>query len=567
MATEYISDSIDFKEDFPNKIQCIPFAKYSDNLLRSPKGDTIKKTRAIVAGGIQPGQLSIHEIVWIKPKKKQKDKQKESDGNNNNNNNNNDTLAKKKKIMKTKSFEKNYNKKHGNLYDGGYSRFEGCSAQFSHSFITRDNGFIINYHPFNGFYNAYNIKENKWLLGKNHVLNKVGNFGRNGIRCLFISDEVLVVSSYERILFYLLSNGSNTNDDDDDESNYKLRKTPYFIGKYMIETDLSDLGYHWGFNDHGMSLIEYNGRKKILSNDDDNGEEEVENINIQHKFSLMLFGGESPFLQSFLRLDVLLTIPIQNVKQYDKDQKNQENKPAIRFKPKPKLKGNGKNKNMMAKENNESVINVLKIKETYIDYRKIKLINFEEKVNRTPCMGNYDDAKRKDLELNGNSNNELALTEKTYLKSFGTQTVLNRNGERIIMIIGGKSSLGWLKPSPFSNDLSIILYNVDKNEMTKIEGILPFTCRMTPATMLIGDSCLVLQDCRYCMLDLKKLFGKVGCVYGGYGFNVKLKWKYERIMWIGFHKNKENDECLIHQLPKDIVKKIIKMFEYCREIS
>ena len=38
-----------------------------------------------------------------------------------------------------------------------------------------------------------------------------------------------------------------------------------------------------------------------------------------------------------------------------------------------------------------------------------------------------------------------------------------------------------------------------------------------------------------------------------------VKWKQIRQVWIAFYKNDKNNNCLIHLLPKDIVKSIIKL--------
>ena len=35
------------------------------------------------------------------------------------------------------------------------------------------------------------------------------------------------------------------------------------------------------------------------------------------------------------------------------------------------------------------------------------------------------------------------------------------------------------------------------------------------------------------------------------------KWKIERLIWIGYEKNSDNDKCLIAKLPKDLVKKCL----------
>ena len=41
-----------------------------------------------------------------------------------------------------------------------------------------------------------------------------------------------------------------------------------------------------------------------------------------------------------------------------------------------------------------------------------------------------------------------------------------------------------------------------------------------------------------------------------YALHGHIKWQIERIIWIGFLKNENNDECLIPQLPKSVVQAI-----------
>ena len=40
-----------------------------------------------------------------------------------------------------------------------------------------------------------------------------------------------------------------------------------------------------------------------------------------------------------------------------------------------------------------------------------------------------------------------------------------------------------------------------------------------------------------------------------------MPWLQERILWIGFIKNKKNSACIIKQLPKDILLLIIQFFK------
>ena len=47
-----------------------------------------------------------------------------------------------------------------------------------------------------------------------------------------------------------------------------------------------------------------------------------------------------------------------------------------------------------------------------------------------------------------------------------------------------------------------------------------------------------------------------------YVINLKWKtlWSVERIVWIGYYKNQDNDSCFVDKLPKDVIKLIIVQF-------
>ena len=48
--------------------------------------------------------------------------------------------------------------------------------------------------------------------------------------------------------------------------------------------------------------------------------------------------------------------------------------------------------------------------------------------------------------------------------------------------------------------------------------------------------------------------------------NSGIRWKHERIIWIGFHKNDENNQCFWNTMPKVIVQLIIKFLRYDKSI-
>ena len=70
---------------------------------------------------------------------------------------------------------------------------------------------------------------------------------------------------------------------------------------------------------------------------------------------------------------------------------------------------------------------------------------------------------------------------------------------------------------------------------------MPFDCHSYPGVMMKcnGDEkLLILQEKNYFYFN----------IYVDY-----LESKIERIIWIGFYKNNENNKCLIKTLPKDLI--------------
>ena len=70
--------------------------------------------------------------------------------------------------------------------------------------------------------------------------------------------------------------------------------------------------------------------------------------------------------------------------------------------------------------------------------------------------------------------------------------------------------------------------------------MLPFDCQDYPAVMKChGDEkLLILQGKNYFNLNISVCHVKA---------------TIERIIWIGFYKNKDNSKCLIQTLPKDLI--------------
>ena len=84
---------------------------------------------------------------------------------------------------------------------------------------------------------------------------------------------------------------------------------------------------------------------------------------------------------------------------------------------------------------------------------------------------------------------------------------------------------------------------------------MPFECQDGPATNIHQSSygkyqIIVVYEHNYFGLD----------VFVNY-----LEWDIVRVLWIGFYKNDKNDDCLIHSLPKDIVKHIFTFLGVLKE--
>ena len=76
----------------------------------------------------------------------------------------------------------------------------------------------------------------------------------------------------------------------------------------------------------------------------------------------------------------------------------------------------------------------------------------------------------------------------------------------------------------------------------------------SPVSMLRGNKCIIMQSNDYYEIDLNNLISD----YNGYGFTEGCNWNIERLIWIGFIKNDENDICLFNTLGKDVIKCIIQ---------
>ena len=64
-------------------------------------------------------------------------------------------------------------------------------------------------------------------------------------------------------------------------------------------------------------------------------------------------------------------------------------------------------------------------------------------------------------------------------------------------------------------------------------------CKWIPSTVVHYNHIHVVYKHSHCMINIK--------------FKGDVSWKQERLIWIAYYKNKENEKCLLKRLPKAIV--------------
>ena len=206
-------------------------------------------------------------------------------------------------------------------------------------------------------FNIYDITNDQWLFAKDDVM----KWGRNiinydyGARSLFITDEILVVSSYRQVKFYLIKKLN------DGEKNNKYNKRisfakPVLLDTYLIAPRESWMAFGTRYCKHGMCCIDlsvkrnlpsgrernYNGnytsndgrgynkatedqkdspkeaknRRKLIVVTE-NVKKRSDNYDELYEFKIVLFGGDDcysgRFLSSFLLLDISMRINMKNI--------------------------------------------------------------------------------------------------------------------------------------------------------------------------------------------------------------------------------------------------------------
>ena len=151
--------------------------------------------------------------------------------------------------------------------------------------------------------------------------------------------------------------------------------------------------------------------------------------------------------------------------------------------------------------------------------------------------------EQKQLELNlDNVKNELDCDTFTNFQ-MQTLNMLNMKNERIIAIIGG-----------INDSQSLMLFNYDKMSVTRYKDILPrWNFTWACSACIHKNHCHVIIHKGHLLMDLAN--NKIDQFQIHYS---QIQWKCERVIWIGFHKNiNNNNKCFVANLPKDIIYHIL----------
>ena len=221
-----------FKDDFPYNVAYVSFARYSYRSTSQIPTSIETPRKNIIVGGCEGGQTTFHEIIL--------DKSKSSECN-----------------ISYKSFEKDYNKKNGNLKIIGMD-----NADYIASYLLHDNKYLIVIHSIY-YYNVYDLLNDKWLIKGKGAQLSLGTYTQS----VLINETVLVNTTHRRVNFYWIDENDMTN--------------PLLIKEYKMKKS------NVWFESHGVCCIDCK----------------------ENSFKLVLFGGMyETFLSSFLILDCQLKL-------------------------------------------------------------------------------------------------------------------------------------------------------------------------------------------------------------------------------------------------------------------
>ena len=327
-------------DEAPYDVDYVSFARYSDNfLLRTPSTSAnINKQRLIIPGSATCKSANLkyagmYEIFLPDPHPK---KSSSSDH------------------ITFKSFEKDYNKPNASISTtyADNDRFF-LNAADVHTFITKDNKYIIMFHGTKG-YNIYDIENDKWLLESNNT-----SINTYNLQCqsLLINDEILILSVSHILFFYSISNSI-------------AKERNHFLNPKLLKS-LDVFDYIHDYNEHGICLLDCVYMEK----------------NEKYLLKILVFGGfDIDFEKSFCLVDIKI-----DLKLYFSQHNNHSNDIDTNI--------------------STTDSKWLTIKQTLHD---ITFISGKNKANY----------------------NYKLKSKKLRLHSFGCQTILNSNDEKIILIIG-----------------------------------------------------------------------------------------------------------------------------------
>lgn len=115
---------------------------------------------------------------------------------------------------------------------------------------------------------------------------------------------------------------------------------------------------------------------------------------------------------------------------------------------------------------------------------------------------------------------------------FNSHIIHNVRKEAIMAIIGGTN-----------NDQSIILLNIITKKIEHFNNVLPFECEDVPSVfgIQLNNNCkkiVLMQNHNYTHFNI---------------YSWHYDWNILRLIWIGYHKNRQNNLCYFSLLPRDII--------------
>ena len=361
-------------------------------------------------------------------------------------------------------------------------------------------------------YNVYDFSMDKWLLKSNYpLLNdlKTVQLDKWFMRTLFIEDILLIVSIGNKILFL------NFND----ILLPRLIKIHEIGAKYLghglclTKFEISD--------ENGVTEKEYKEKTQTMANkqlqDIDSGSKNHENNYSDklscYKMTLLIFGGSQAFCRSRIEIIVIVDEKFERIIKCQDEQlvgddryltdvwnsKKQVSYPnalkCVQFEDKDqrlnKLQSKqrtGNNHNNMYNRSRYSyrqstsqksaIKYIFKSDSTILDEQRQEWLDLTKYHFSVP-----DYLQPSQFEEYVTSKNVIRISQKQQqhgymnraMQHFGYQCIKMANNEIIIIMIGGMSS---------DIEKSLIFWNVTRNEVFKLNNILPIECPLNPMTLL-----------------------------------------------------------------------------------